>query len=121
MIRIPEYNYRCLTYYQRLFLIEALRKVNINDVSILTAYEYGKSSLAVWRDEPVLVNKFMQTNRAALINFNIERYIEVLNYIAKGLCEVEPDRQYLVCSKIISCHTIRPQYSQNQITIFFFH
>ena len=91
MIRIPEYNYRCLTYYQRLFLIEALRKVNINDVSILTAYEYGKSSLAVWRDEPVLVNKFMQTNRAALINFNIERYIEVLNYIAKGLCEVEPD------------------------------
>ena len=91
MMRIPEYNYRCLTYYQRLLLIEALRKVNINDVSILTAYEYGKSSLAVWRDEPVLVNKFMQTNRAALINFNIERYIEVLNYIAKGLCEVEPD------------------------------
>lgn len=90
-MRIPEYNYRCLTYYQRLLLIEALRKVNINDVSILTAYEYGKSSLAIWRDEPVLVNKYMQTNRAGLINFNIERYIEVLNYIAKGLCEVEPD------------------------------
>ena len=43
MMPIPEYNYRCLTYYQRLLLIEALRKVNINDVSILTAYEYGKS------------------------------------------------------------------------------
>lgn len=80
-----------LTYVQRLLLIEALRETNINDVSILTAYEYGKSSLAIWRDEPVLVNKYMQTNRAGLINFNIERYIEVLNYIAKGLCEIEPD------------------------------
>ena len=80
-----------LAYMQRLLLIEALRETNINDVSILTAYEYGKSSLAVWKDEPVLVNKYMQTNRAGLINFNIERYIEVLNYIAKGLCEVEPD------------------------------
>lgn len=80
-----------LAYVQRLLLIEALRETNINDVSILTAYEYGKSSLAVWRNEPVLVNKYMQTNRAGLINFNIERYIKVLNYIAKGLCEVEPD------------------------------
>lgn len=80
-----------LAYMQRMLLIEALRETNINDVSILTAYEYGKSSLAIWRDEPVLVNKYMQTNRAGLINFNIERYIEVLNYIAKGLCEVEPD------------------------------
>lgn len=80
-----------LAYVQRLLLIEALRETNINDVSILTAYEYGKSSVAVWRNEPVLVNKYMQTNRAGLINFNIERYIEVLNYIAKGLCEIEPD------------------------------
>lgn len=80
-----------LAYMQRMLLIEALRETNINDVSILTAYEYGKSSLAVWKDEPVLINKYMQTNRAGLINFNIERYIEVLNYIAKGLCEVEPD------------------------------
>ena len=80
-----------LAYMQRMLLIEALRETNINDVSILTAYEYGKSSVAVWRDEPVLVNKYMQTNRVGLINFNIEHYIEVLNYIAKGLCEVEPD------------------------------
>lgn len=89
---LPVHNYRFLTYVQRLFLIEALRKADINDVTILTAYEYGKSTLSVWRNEPVLVNKYMQTNRANLINFNIERYIGILNYIAKGLCEVEPDK-----------------------------
>lgn len=92
MMRFCGYDYRFLTYAQRLLLIEVLRKANINDVSILTAYEYGKSTLAVWRDEPILVNKYMQHNKAGLINFNIERYIGILNYIAKGLCEVELDK-----------------------------
>ena len=85
-----ESEYAGVIYTYRLCLIEALRKANLNDISIITAYEYGKSSFAVWRDSPALVQKFLETNRNNLIQFNIDKFIKVLGFITKGFYEVTP-------------------------------
>ncbi len=59
-----------LQYINKLYLIELLRYVNVNNVDIQVAWQYGQEFLTPWKDDKYLVKDFLEHNR-----YNLRKYI----------------------------------------------
>ncbi len=59
-----------LQYINKLYTIELLRYVNVNNVDIQVAWQYGQEFLTPWKDDKYLVKNFLEHNR-----YNLRKYI----------------------------------------------
>lgn len=75
-------------YIHYLYCIEMLRYANIANADLQVAYQYGQTTGAPWKDNPVLVREFFHKNRGLIRKFVEKKLHDLTCKLCSGLDEI---------------------------------
>ena len=83
-------------YIHRLLSLELLMKLDTNNTNIVQAWQYGQATDAVWKDNPVLVEKYAKKHVNDLHGFLLYRVGKEVQSLAEGLDDLASANYSLV-------------------------
>ena len=83
-----------LTYINSLYSIELLRATNVNEVTLVTAFDYAQSIGAPWKDSKEVAQYYVRERKNELIAFNKFKVREMILKLIEGLQKLESPAYY---------------------------
>ena len=83
-----------LTYINSLYSIELLRATNVNEVTLVTAFDYAQSIGAPWKDSKEIAQYYVRERKNELIAFNKFKVREMILKLIDGLQKLESPAYY---------------------------
>lgn len=83
-----------LTYINSLYSIELLRATNVNEVTLVTAFDYGQTIGAPWKDSKEVAQYYVRERKNELVAFNKFKVREMILKLIDGLQKLESPAYY---------------------------
>lgn len=93
-----------LRYINFLYGIELLRNSNVANVDQMTAWQYGQFFQTPWKDNDVLVYKFLEEHKTDLYAFNIQKLMRLTK---KLLAELDNFKSSIYVKVALDPHTAK--------------